>query len=267
MSEQGVMGFAIGVSTLEKIAIAEFQTAEYIFHAVDQIVNEAAKYRYRSGDQFNCGMVTVRVPYGAHEGSYNGISPEAYFAQTPGLVVVFPRGPRTGKGLLRSAIRQQDPTIFFEPERLYHSPIEDVPDEDYTIPLFTAEVVQEGNDITVVAWGAQVGVAQEAAKLAKQELDVDVEIVDLQTVMPWDEETVMESVWKTGRLVVTHEAPQTSGFGAEVVAAAQQECFEMLRAPCERVCRYDTPTVSNLRSVGHPDKFRVFEAIKRSIHY
>ena len=155
LSEQGIAGFAIGAATSGSTAIAEMQFADYIFPAFDQIVNEAAKYRYRSGNEFNCGSLTFRSPYGAvgHGAHYHSQSPEAYFAHTPGLVVVMPRSPVQAKGLLLSCIRSQDPTLFFEPKALYRVAEEDVPLEDYMIPLGKAEVLQEGTDVTLIAYG------------------------------------------------------------------------------------------------------------------
>ncbi|RCN32522.1 2-oxoisovalerate dehydrogenase subunit beta domain protein, partial [Ancylostoma caninum] len=215
LCEQGIVGFAIGAAVGGSTAIAEVQFGDYIFPAYDQLVNEAAKYRYRSGDMFNCGALTVRATYGAvgHGGLYHSQSPEANFTHTPGLKVVIPRGPVQAKGLLLSCIRDPNPCIFFEPKILYRLAAEDVPTGDYMLPLSQAEVVKEGSDLTIVAWATQVHVALEAAQIAKEQLGVNVEVIDLQTIVPWDEDTIVKSVDKTGRLIVTHEAPITSGFG------------------------------------------------------
>ena len=158
LSEQGIAGFAIGVAATGATAIAEMQFADYIFPAFDQIVNEAAKFRYRSGDQFDCGRLTIRSPYGAvgHGALYHSQSPEAYFAHTPGLVVVIPRSPVQAKGLLLSCIRANDPCLFFEPKILYRIAEEEVPKEDYMIPLGKAEVMKEGSDVTIVSYGMQL---------------------------------------------------------------------------------------------------------------
>lgn len=160
LCEQGIAGFGIGYAAMGGTAIAEIQFADYIFPAADQIINEAAKYRYRSGGQFDCGGLTIRTPYGAvgHGGLYHSQSPEAYFTHTPGLVVVMPRSPITAKGLLLSCIRERNPCVFFEPKALYRAAVEEVPEGDFTIPLRVAEVVQAGTDITLVGWGAQVHV-------------------------------------------------------------------------------------------------------------
>ena len=173
LCEQGVAGFGIGYAAMGRTAIAEIQFADYIFPAADQIINEAAKYRYRSGGQFNCGGLTIRTPYGAvgHGGLYHSQSPEAYFAHTPGLVVVMPRSPITAKGLLLACIRERNPCVFFEPKALYRAAVEEVPEGDFSIPLRTAEIVQAGKDITLIGWGAQVIVLQVRPCVQSRECD------------------------------------------------------------------------------------------------
>ena len=174
-----------------------------------QIVNEAAKYRYRSGGLFNCGKLTIRAPCGAvgHGGLYHSQSPEAYFAHTPGLKIAVPRSPSVAKGLLLACIRDPDPCLFFEPKVLYRAAVEDVPMADYEIPLGKAEVVREGTDVTVVGWGAQVHLLARACKQAEEELGISCELIDLRSILPWDADAVEASVKKTGRLIVSHEAP------------------------------------------------------------
>lgn len=234
-----------------------------------QIVNEAAKYRYRSGGQFNVGGLTFRAPYGhvGHGGHYHSQSPEAYFAHTPGLKVVMCRSPAQAKGLLLSCIRDPNPCVFFEPKALYRAAVEEVPEGDYMIPLGQAEVVQEGTDVTLVSWGAQVHVLQKAAAAAQEKAGISCEIIDLRTVLPWDAETVINSVKKTGRCIVSHEAPVTSGFGAEVVATIQEAAFLHLEAPVQRVCGYDTPFPMAHEKLYVPDSLKVVEAIRRVITY
>ncbi|CAD5117090.1 unnamed protein product [Dimorphilus gyrociliatus] len=223
LSEQGIAGFAIGLAVAGATPIAEMQFADYIFPAFDQIVNEAAKFRYRSGNLFDCGKLTIRAPCGAvgHGALYHSQSPEAYFAHTPGLKVVIPRGPFNAKGLLTACINDPNPCIFFEPKILYRSAIEEVPVGDYSLPLSQAEVLVEGSDITLVGWGTQVHVLREVVKLAQEKLKVNCELIDLRTILPWDEETIAKSVAKTGRLLIAHEAPLTGGFGAEIAASIQ----------------------------------------------
>ena len=216
LSEQGIAGFAIGAATSGATAIAEMQFADYIFPAFDQIVNEAAKYRYRSGNEFDCGKLTIRSPYGAvgHGAHYHSQSPEAYFAHTPGLVVAIPRSPVQAKGMLLSCIRLNDPCLFFEPKILYRIAEEEVPLEDYMTPLGKAEVMQEGTDITIVSYGMQLRQVRMAVSRAN-ELGIPCEIIDLRTILPWDSETVFRSIKKTRSCIVTHEAPITCSFGAD----------------------------------------------------
>ena len=177
------------------------QFADYIFPAFDQLVNEAAKFRYRSGNQWNCGGLTVRTPCGAvgHGGHYHSQSPEAYFTHTPGLKVVMPRGPKDAKGLLLASIRSPDPVIFMEPKVLYRAAVEDVPDGDYKVPLGVGEVMREGSDVTVVGWGGQLKVLEKACDKA-EEAGISCELIDLRTLAPWDVGMVTESVMKTGRV-------------------------------------------------------------------
>ena len=269
LCEQGIAGFAIGYAAMGRTAIAEIQFADYIFPAFDQIVNEAAKYRYRSGGQHACGGLTIRSPYGAvgHGALYHSQSPEAYFGHTPGLKVVMARSPVQAKGLLLSCIRDPDPCLFFEPKALYRAAVEEVPEGDYTIPLGKAEVVQAGTDVTAIGYGAQVHVLMKAADMAREKAGISVEVIDLRTVMPWDRATVMDSVRKTGRVVVSHEAPITGGWGAELAATIQEECFLHLEAPIQRVCGYDTPFPLAFERYYVPDALKCFEAIKKAVKY
>ncbi|KAL7560823.1 hypothetical protein ACA910_013309 [Epithemia clementina (nom. ined.)] len=237
--------------------------SDYIFPAFDQIVNEMAKFRYRSGNQWNAGGVTLRSPCGAvgHGGHYHSQSPEAYLAHTPGLVVVMPRGPAAGKGLLLSAIRSKDPVIFLEPKALYRASVEEVPVGDYEIPLGKAEILRQGNAVTVVGWGAQLRILERACDMAKEQHGIDCELIDLQTILPWDFETVDASVKKTGKLVISHEAPVTCGFGAEIAATIQQRCFWQLEAPIQRVCGYDTPFPLVYEKYYIPNELKNLDAI------
>mmetsp|Transcript_33268 Transcript_33268/g.24011 ORF Transcript_33268/g.24011 Transcript_33268/m.24011 type:complete len:257 (+) Transcript_33268:588-1358(+) len=256
------------MATSGATTIAEMQFADYIFPAFDQIVNEAAKFRYRSGNQFDCGKLTIRSPCGAvgHGACYHSQSPEGYFAHTPGLVVVIPRSPVQAKGLLLSCIRSNDPTLFFEPKVLYRIAEEDVPQEDYMIPLGKAETLQEGTDITIVSYGTQLRHVRMAAALAEKE-GISCEIIDLRTILPWDQEAVIESIKKTGRCLVTHEAPITCGFGAEITAKVQEKAFDYLEAPVKRVAGYDTPFPLVYEPLYLPDRLKVFEGIKETVRY
>lgn len=269
LSEQGIVAFGIGLACAGATAIAEIQFADYIFPAFDQITNEAAKFRYRTGNIFDCGKLTIRAPTGAvgHGAMYHSQSPEAFFAHIPGLKVVIPRGPHQAKGLLLSCIRDNNPCIFFEPKILYRSAIEEVPTGDYTLPIGQAEVLLEGDDVTLIGYGTQVHILREVATLAQEKLNVSCEVIDLRTILPWDEETVINSVNKTGRCLIAHEAPITMGFASEVAATIQNECFLNLEAPVQRVCGYDTPFPHVFEAFYLPDKWRCIEAIKKLINY
>jgi 2-oxoisovalerate dehydrogenase E1 component beta subunit len=268
LSEQGIVGFAIGMAAVGYTPIAEIQFADYVFPAFDQIVNEAAKYRYRAGSTWHCGGLTIRMPCGAvgHGGLYHSQSPEAFFSHCPGLNVVVPRGPVQAKGLLLAAIRSPDPTLVFEPKVLYRQAVEEVPEGDFELPLGKAEILREGTDITLVGWGNQVNRLLETADMAAAD-GVSCEVIDLMSILPWDEECIVESVAKTGRCVVAHEAPKTSGFGAEVAATVQERCFLHLEAPVQRVCGWDTPFPLVWEEFYLPSKLRCYDAVKAAMGY
>ena len=269
LCEQGILGFGVGAATAGATAIAEIQFADYIFPAFDQIVNEAAKYRYRSGNLYDCGSLTIRAPWGAvgHGALYHSQSPEAYFGHTAGIKVVIPRSPTQAKGLLLASIRDPNPVIFFEPKILYRQAVEEVPVKDYVLPLGKAETVVEGDDVTLVAWGTQVHVLREVANMAREQLGVSCEVIDLRTIVPWDEETVCESVSRTGRLIVAHEAPITGGFAGEIASTVQDACFLNLEAPIQRVCGHDVPFAHVFEPFIMPDKFRCFEAVRKVVEF
>ena len=266
--EQGIAGFANGLAAQGSVPVAEIQFADYIFPAFDQIVNETAKFRYRSGDLFNVGGLTIRAPFGGgiSGGLYHSQSPEAYFAHTPGLKIVVPRDPYQAKGLLLASIRDPDPVIFFEPKRLYLASVGEVPEEDYPLPVGEAEVTKEGTDITLVGWGAQMEVIERAVELAEKD-GISCEVIDLRSLLPWDVDTVAESVLKTGRLVVTHEAPRTGGFAGEIATAIQERCFLYLESPIARVTGLDTPFPLTLEKEYLPDHLKIVEAIRASVNF
>ena len=268
LTEQGIMGFANGLASQGSVPIAEIQFADYIFPAFDQIVNESAKFRYRSGNEFDVGNLTIRTPYGGGiaGGLYHSQSPEAYFAPTPGIKLVFPRNAYQAKGLLISAIEENDPVIFFEPKRLYRASLGEVPEDKSTIPLGKAEVITQGSDVTLLAWGAQMEIMEKAAEMAKEQ-NISCEVIDLRTISPWDIETVTQSVIKTGRLVISQEAPITGGFASEIAATVQQECFLHLESPVERICGLDTPYPLAQEKEYMADHLKVYEAILRSVNY
>ncbi|MCL2913984.1 alpha-ketoacid dehydrogenase subunit beta [Shewanella corallii] len=268
LTEQGIAGFANGLASNGMTPVAEIQFADYIFPAFDQIVNESAKFRYRSGNEFDVGGLTFRTPYGGGiaGGHYHSQSPEAYFTGTPGLKVVVPRNPHQAKGLLLASIRDKNPVVFFEPKRLYRASVGEVPEGDYEIELGKAEVVAQGSDITLLGWGAQMEIIEQAAEMAAKE-NISCEVIDLRSLAPWDVDTVAESVRKTGRLLVNHEAPLTGGFAGEIAATIQQECFLYLEAPIARVCGLDTPYPLCHEKEYMPDALKTFEAIKATMNY
>ena len=266
--EQVIIGFANGLASQGSVAVAEIQFADYIFPAFDQIVNEAAKFRYRSGNLFNVGGLTIRTPYGGGiaGGHYHSQSPEAYFAHTPGLKIVVPRNPHQAKGLLLASIRDANPVIFFEPKRIYRASVGEVPEEDYELPLGKAEVIREGSDITLLAWGAQMEYIELAAELADKD-GISCELIDLRTILPWDVDTVVASVKKTGRLLISHEAPITGGFAGEIATTVQEQCFLHLEAPIARVAGLDVPYPLALEKEYIPDQWKIYEAIKSSVNF
>jgi len=265
LSEQGIVGFAIGMAQKGMKPIAEIQFADYIFPAYDQIVNEMAKMRYRTGNQYSCPAI-VRTPYGGgiHGGHYHSQSPEAQFLHTPGLVVVVVSGPYDAKGLLTAAIESNDPVIFFEPKRIYRAVKEEVPLERYTIPFGKADIARIGKDITLVGWGAE---HHQNMKAAGELEGVDVEVINLRTLNPLDIDAIVQSVEKTGRCVIAHEAPLTCGFGAELAALVQEKCFLSLKAPVKRCCGWDTPFPNTLEKEYLPDSERVKKAILETMDY
>lgn len=262
LSEQGIIGFGIGIAQKGLKPICEIQFADYIFPAYDQIVNELAKMRYRTGNQYSAPLV-IRTPYGGgiHGGHYHSQSPEAQFLHTPGLKVVVVSGPYDAKGLLTTAIRSNDPVLFLEPKRLYRALKEEVPEEEYEIPFGKAAVETTGTDVTLIGWGAQHHQNMEAARELKEKHQIGVEVINLRTLNPLDINTLVVSVQKTGRCVVAHEAPKTQGFGAEIAAQITEQCFLHLEAPVKRCCGLDTPFPNMLENVYLPDASRVVKAV------
>ena len=267
LAEAGIIGSAIGMALYGLRPVPEIQFADFIYPAYDQIVNELAKFRYRSGGQYPCPVV-IRTPYGGgiRGGHYHSQSPEAYFAHTPGLKVVIPSNPYDAKGLLLSAIRGEDPVIFMEPKRVYRAAKGEVPEGDYTVPLGQAKVVREGSQLTVLCYGAMVHTCVEAAQMAEKD-GFDPEIVDLRTLLPLDAETVLTSVRKTGRVVIAHEAPKTCGYGAELAALIAEKALMSLEAPIIRVAGFDTPFPYTLENEYLPSPDRVALAIKQTAQF
>ncbi|MFG0320595.1 MAG: alpha-ketoacid dehydrogenase subunit beta [Planctomycetota bacterium JB042] len=267
LAESGIIGTAVGMAVYGLRPVPEIQFSDFIYPAFDQIVSEAAKMRYRSGGEFTCPMV-IRTPSGGgiRGGHYHSQSPEAYFAHTPGLKVVMPATPYDAKGLLISAIRDDDPVLFFEPKRIYRSIKQDVPEGAYEVPIGKARIAREGTDCTVVTWGAMVETCEKAAKQA-EEKGLSMEIIDLRSLVPLDEEAFLESVRKTGRCVVASEAPRICGFASEVAAIVSEKAIESLEAPVLRVTGFDTPFPYSLEHVYMPDAKRVLAAVEHAVNF
>ncbi len=239
LAESGIIGTAIGMAMNGLRPIPEIQFEGFLGPAYDQIVNHAARSRSRSRGAVTVPL-TIRVPVGGgiHAPELHSDSPEAIYAHSPGIKVVMPTTPYDAKGLLISAIRDPDPVIFFEPKRVYRSFREEVPEDEYMIPIGEAKVISEGDDLTVVTWGASLFQCIEALDNAPD--DVSIELIDLRTIDPFDMDTIAASVEKTGRCVIVHEAAMTCGLGAEISARVQERCFLHLEAPVQRVTGFDT---------------------------
>jgi 2-oxoisovalerate dehydrogenase E1 component beta subunit len=267
LSEGGIVGTAIGMALYGLVPVPEIQFADFIYPAYDQIVSELAKFRYRSGGEYPAKLV-IRTPVGGgiRGGHYHSQSPEAIFIHTPGLKVVCPSNPYDAKGLLLSALRDPDPVLFFEPKRIYRAAKGDVPEDDYTVPLAKAQVVREGSSLTLVAWGAMLYEALEAANQAGAQ-GIECEVIDLRTLWPLDIDAVVASVKKTGRVVVVHEAPRTCGFGSEIIALINEKAFLYLEAPPARVTGFDTPFPYTLELEYLPLAHRILPAIVETARY
>jgi len=265
LSESAIIGSSIGMAIYGLRPIAEIQFAGFLFVCMNQLVSQAARIRYRSAGAYTCPLV-VRAPYGGgvrtpemHSDSLEGV-----FLQTPGLKVVIPSNPYDAKGLLASAVDDPDPVLFLENIKLYRSFRRETPQEYYSIPLGKAKTVQEGTDASIFAYGAMVNVALEAAKQAQQEAGTSVEVIDLRTVWPLDEEAIASSVEKTGRAIVVHEAPRAGGIGAEVTAIINEHCLYSLLKPVERVTGYDAPyPVPGLEDYYLPTPAKVLTALRQ----
>jgi pyruvate/2-oxoglutarate/acetoin dehydrogenase E1 component len=266
LSEMGIIGCALGSSMLGKRPVAEIMYVDFMACCMSQILNEVAKTRYMYGGQVKVPMV-IRTQGGSGRASaaQHAQSLEAWFAHVPGLYVVMPSTPRDAKGLLKSAIRDDNPVIFIEHKLLYNVKGE-VPEGEYTIPLGKADIKRAGEDVTIITWSRCVDFSlQAAAELSRQ--GIDAEVIDLRSLRPLDEETILASVEKTGRVVVVHEACKTSGFGAEIIAIINEKAFDYLDAPIERVAGLDTPMPFNprLESMATPDVKKIITSAKKVI--
>jgi len=265
LAESGIIGTSIGLAMAGLRPVPEIQFEGFLGPAYDQLCSHAARMRTRTRGAFTVPM-TVRVPVGGgiHAPELHSDSPEAFYAHQPGLKVVMPSGPYDAKGLLISALRDPDPVIFFEPKRIYRAIREEVPEDEYTIPIGKARVVCEGTDLTVVSWGASVIQCMQAIEACGR----SVELIDLRTIYPMDMETVEASVSKTGRCVIVHEAPRTCGVGSEVATQIMEKCFLHLEAPVQRVTGFDTiMPYYKLELEYLPDAARIQRGIEDCLAY
>jgi pyruvate dehydrogenase E1 component beta subunit len=268
LAELGIAATALGMAVYGLRPIGEIQFEGFLYPCLDQINNHIGRMRNRSRGRFTCPLV-IRVPYGGgiHAPEHHSDSPEAILAHIPGIKVVIPSTPYEAKGLLLSSIRDPDPVIFMEPKRIYRAIREEVPEGDYTIPLGKARLVQEGKDVTVIAYGAMLREALNAAEQLKAD-KIDPEIIDLRTISPMDVESVVTSVKKTGRGVIVHEAPKTCGLGAEIIALINEKALLSLQAPIERVTGFDIPVP--LMKAEHyylPNPKRIVMAVKKVMSF
>jgi len=268
LSEDGIVGCGVGLALNGMKPVCEIQFQDFIFPAFDQIVSEAAKMRYRSGGQYTVPMV-IRTPYGGgiRGGLYHSQSGEAYFCHTPGLKVVVPSTPRDAKGLLIASILDPDPVIFLEPKALYRSFREEVPEGLYTEPLSTTREVRPGDAAVVFCYGAMVPVCKQAADRVSEARGVEVRVVDLRTLLPLDEDAVLDAARDSGRVVVVHEAPRFCGFGGEISALIAEHAVERMEAPVVRVTGFDTPFPNTLEHYYLPDARRVVDAIEKVLDF
>jgi pyruvate dehydrogenase E1 component beta subunit len=269
LAENGIVGAAIGMALYGLRPVAEIQFSDFIYPAFDQIVSEAAKFRYRSNGQYTAPVV-VRAPVGGgiKGGLYHSQSPEAYFAHTAGLTVLTPATPSDAKGLLMAALQYPDPVLFLEPKRLYRAPREEVADGPTATPIGVARVAREGSDASVITYGSMVAVCLAASdELAQANGGRSIEVLDLRSLVPLDVEAVLASVRKTGRAVIVHEAPRTCGYGAELAALIAERALTSLVAPIARVAGFDTPFPYTLEHVYLPDARRVVRALEHVLRF
>ena len=268
LAELGIAAAALGMAVYGLRPIGEIQFEGFLYPCLDQINNHIGRMRSRSRGRFTCPLV-IRVPYGGgiHAPEHHSDSPEAILAHIPGIKVVIPSTPYEAKGLLLSSIRDPDPVIFMEPKRIYRAIREEVPEGDYTIPLGKAKLVQEGRDVTVVAWGAMIREVLNAAEQLKGD-KIDLEVIDLRTISPMDVETIITSIRKTGRGVIVHEAPRTCGLAAEIIAQINEKALLSLQAPVQRVTGFDIPVP--LMKTEHyylPNPKRIVIAVKKVMSF
>ncbi|MBB3868653.1 alpha-ketoacid dehydrogenase subunit beta [Parageobacillus toebii NBRC 107807] len=268
LAESGIIGTSIGLAVNGFRPIAEIQFLGFVYQAMDQLAAQAARLRFRSAGRFTCPLV-VRSPYGGgvRTPELHSDALEALFTHSPGLKIVMPSNAYDAKGLLISAIRDEDPVLFLEPMKLYRALRMEVPDEPYEIPLGKARVVKEGEDVTIISWGAAVPLVAKLAVEMKSK-GIDAEVIDLRCLQPLDIDTIVESVEKTGRVMIVHEAVKTNGFGAEIAALISERALFTLSAPIVRVTGYDTPyPVPSVEDDWLPNAARIFEGVQMLMRY
>jgi pyruvate dehydrogenase E1 component beta subunit len=266
LAELAIVGVSIGLAVKGMKPVAEIQFDGFIYGAFDQITSHLARIRNRSQSRYNCHVV-IRMPYGGGIKAleHHSETPEAYFAHVPGIKVVIPSTPYDAKGLLISAIRDPDPVIFFEPKKIYRAIREEVPENDYTVPIGQAKIRKAGDDVTLITWGSMVVPCLEAAEHTK---NGTVEVIDVRTISPLDTDTIITSVKKTGRAIVVHEAPKSFGVGAEISARINERALLSLEAPILRVAGYDVPTpCPKLEDFYLPDVERISKAIQQVLSF
>nr|MBN2276175.1 alpha-ketoacid dehydrogenase subunit beta [candidate division Zixibacteria bacterium] len=270
ISEVYIAGGSVGAALVGCRPVAEIQFADFITPSMDQIIQQMAKMRYRTGGQWSCPM-TIRVCCGGDVGGglYHSQINEQWFFSQPGLIVLLPSTAYDAKGLLKSAIRGEDPVIFFEHKRLYRWIKEELPDEDFTVPIGKAAIRKEGEDITLVAYGLMAHRSMEAAAGLEKE-GISAEVIDMRTILPWDRETIFESVKKTSKVVLVQEGTKTGGVMAEVGAAIAEELFDYLDAPVSRVCGLDVPAIPFAPPMEHfflPNAEKITNVVKKVLEY
>jgi 2-oxoisovalerate dehydrogenase E1 component beta subunit len=271
LAELSIVAVGIGAALADLRPICEIQFADFIHPAFNQIVNEAAKFYYRSDGAWRVPL-TIRAPYGGGiaGGLYHSQSVEAFFAHVPGLKIVIPSTPHDAKGLLKSAVRDPNPVLFFEPKKGYRAIKGEVPDDDYTVPIGAARIARAGRDLSVFAYGMMAHYATIAAEKTAREDGIDAEVVDLRTLLPIDKTSILASVEKTGKALIVYEDNRTMGYGAEVAAIIADEGFEMLDAPVRRLTGYDIPAVPyshDMQEFFMPNPDKIADAIREIAAY
>ena len=267
LSEAAIIGAAVGMAVHGLRPVAEIQFADYVFPGFDQLVSQAAKLRYRSGGQFFAPMV-VRMPAGGgvKGGHHHSQNPETHFVHTPGLKVVYPSNPADTRGLLKTAIRDDDPVVFLEPKRLYRASKEEVPKEEVLIPFGRARILCEGSDVVLISYGSSIAETTQAV-VALEQQGFSATLIDLRSLLPWDRDTVLNEVARVGRVVLVSEAPRHLNFVSEVAAVISEEILDSLLAPPFRVTGFDTPFPYAQERTYLPGRNRILKAVQKSLDY